>query len=506
MAAGQHGDAVSFLRRLGTNSAIYLFANFAQKGAAFLLIPLYTVYLVPEAYGILTVVSAINGFLTIAFTLALTGAITRFYFEYQDDPETLAEFWGTIICAVLLLSIFVGALMLLVGSWLLKPFIGSVPFWPFVALGIIATFFQPFFFTYLAVLQTRNQAWRYAVMSIGNFLVTTLLTLWLVVFDGRGVTGALAATLISSVLFFIIALWSLRHDFKFCLKWRHLRAALGYSLPQVPHALASQTTAITDRLILNSSMGTATTGIYAVGAMVAMVVEIAAQSINRSYVPLSMEALRDESAVKLDQLRQIGSLVTGSLCLLASVIAVFATELIQLLTPSAFAAAASVIPLLAFAGVASAIYYLFVNILFYDRTATRFIPVGTLVAAGLNVALALTLVPYFGLMGAASATLVAQTLVTILIAFIGKRFDPVSWAYGRYFLAFITAFACSYLLSRIELDSQFKTLFVKATGLLALTLPLGAILWSRLFILPHAALKLLQRTPRDAAHLFMNAR
>ncbi len=506
MEAGRHGDAMSLIRRLGTNSAIYLFANFMQKGAAFLLIPLYTVYLAPEAYGILTVVSAINGFMVIAFTLALSGAITRFYFDFQRDSEILAEFWGTIICAVLLLSIFVGGMLLFFGEGLLRPLIGDVPFRPFVALGIIATVFQPFFTIYLSVLQTRNMAWRYALMSFGNFLVTTLLTIWLVVFWGCGVSGALTATLISSVLFFMIALWSLRADFKPCLKWKHLRPALGYSLPQVPHALASQTTAITDRLILNSRMGVSATGIYAVGAMVAMVVEIAAQSINRSYVPLSMEALKNGSATELKQLKQIGNLVTGTMCLLGAAIAVFASEIIRLLTPDAFAAAATVIPLLAFAGVASAIYYMFVNILFFDRTATRLIPVATLVAAGLNVTLALSLVPHFGMMGAASASLVAQTLVTILIAFIGRRFDPVHWEYGRCFLAFITALVCSYLLSLLELEGMAQTILVKAAGLLALTLPLGAILWSRPFIVPQAALKILQRTPSAAAALFINAR
>ena len=135
----------------------------------------------------MAIVTAVNGLLSIAFTLGLTSAVTRFYFEFQDDPVQLAEFWGSILAFVLLLSTLVGGALLAVGEILLRPIIGNVAFWPFVALGVMATFFQPFFTTFLAVLQTRNQAGRYALVSLGHFALTTVLTLALVVLLRWGV-------------------------------------------------------------------------------------------------------------------------------------------------------------------------------------------------------------------------------------------------------------------------------------------------------------------------------
>ena len=64
-------------RQLGTNSVIFVITNVTQKAAMFLLMPLYTLYLDPAAFGVLAIVTAINGFLSIAFTLGLTGAVTR---------------------------------------------------------------------------------------------------------------------------------------------------------------------------------------------------------------------------------------------------------------------------------------------------------------------------------------------------------------------------------------------------------------------------------------------
>jgi O-antigen/teichoic acid export membrane protein len=120
------------LRVLGTNSAIYAATTLVQKGAAFLLMPLYTLYLEPAAFGVIAIVTAVNGFLTIAFTLGLTGAVTRFYFEYQEQPEQLAEFWGSVLTLVIVMSTLLAGALLLIGEHLLRPVLGGVPFWPYV--------------------------------------------------------------------------------------------------------------------------------------------------------------------------------------------------------------------------------------------------------------------------------------------------------------------------------------------------------------------------------------
>lgn len=494
---------MSMFRLFGVNSAIYTATNFLQKGAVFLLLPLYTQYLDPAAYGVLAIVTAINGFLSLAFTLNMMGAVTRFYFEYQDEPAMLAEFWGSVLSFVLLLSAVVGALLLVVGDKVLRPFIGSVPFWPYVALGVVTAFFQPFVTTYLGVLQARNQAARYAFISLSHFGLMTALTIALVVFLKWGVTGALVATLAAAIAFFIVALWSMRPDVRFCLRWRHVRPALSYSLPQVPHLVACQTTAIADRMILNTRLGPAAAGIYSVGAMISMVVEIAAASVNRAYMPLSMSALKSGHPTALAQIRAMGALVVAAFCLCGAFFGSYARELVALATTPAFAAAASVVPLLVFGGVAGAIYYLFVNILFFDRAAIKLLPIATLSAAALNLALALFLIPRFGLIGAATATLLAQISSTVLTAVIARRFDPIRWDYGRYTFAFAVSFGFSWLLSNVQMSHLIVTILAKMAGVLTLAVLLGFILWRRPLIFGEAAFRLMHGRPAEAAALFI---
>lgn len=493
------------LRRLGTNSAIYTATNFVQKGAIILLMPLYTRYLDPTAYGILAIVTAVNGFLSLAFTLNLTAAITRFYFEFRDDPETMGEFWGSVFSFVMLLSAASGVLLVIVGKVVLRPLLGDVPFWPYVALGVITTFFQPLFTTYLSLLQTRHQARQYALLSLSHFALTTVLTILLVIFLRQGAEGALTAVLAATATFFALSVWLLRSELRFGLSWRHLRSALGYSLPQIPHLLACQTTAIADRLILNARLGAAAAGLYSVGGMVSMVVEVVAASVNRAYVPISMGALQSRDSLELSQLRAVGSLIVAGFCLIGAAIGAFAAEIVRVIAAPSFQAAASVVPVMIFGGVAGAIYYLFVNVLIFDRSAVKFLPIGTLTAAALNVTLALILISRFGLIGAAAAYLAAQVVSTVLIGAIAHRFEPVRWDYGRYAAAFFCGLISSLLLSGLHGGGFVIQGLLKLAGLMILAVLLGLILWRRPLILAEAAVQLLRRRPSEAAALFLTA-
>jgi O-antigen/teichoic acid export membrane protein len=315
----------------------------------------------------------------------------------------------------------------------------------------------------------------------------------------------LVATLTATAAFFVLSLWLMRSELRINLHWRHLRPALSYSLPQVPHLVGCQTTAIADRLILNSRMGPAPAGLYSVAGMISMVVEVAATSVNRAYVPLSMSALKSRNAAELSQLHAMGSLIVAGFCLLGAAVGSFARELVHVIAAPSFASAANVVPVMIFGGVAGAIYYLFVTVLFFDRGAVKLLPLGTLTAAALNVTLALLLISRFGLIGAAVAFLTAQILSTILIAVIARRFDPVKWDYARYALVFIFSLAASVGLSMLNLGNPFLVALAKLAGLGALASLAGLILWGRPFILGVALLRVLRRRPGEAAALFSRA-
>jgi O-antigen/teichoic acid export membrane protein len=418
---------------------------FLQRGAAFLLLPLYTRYLTPADYGILSVVTAINGFLTTLFSLSLYSAMARFYFEYRDQPDVMREFFGTILVFLGFSSAAGCALLLLAGDWLLKPVLGEIPFWPYVAMGVAAVAFQPFLTSFLSLLQSEGQAVKYSLIAFLNFCTTLLLTIALVVFAGWGVSGPLAAALLCNVIFSVVALYDMRRQYRLCLRLNHLKRALAYSLPQVPHALNAQAMAATDRFLINHVLGRSATGLYSVGAMFGMVIDVVGQGVNRAYAPLSIEAIKGGQPAALEHLKQSGMLLVGGLALLAAGLSLASRELVQILTVPAFHSAAAIVPYIAFAGAVSAAYYIFVAVLFYDTQAVRLLPIATFSGAVVNVLLNLALIRRYGALGAGIAALSSQSLTAVAVAWLGGRYDPISWPYVRIVTLYIVCFAATLL-------------------------------------------------------------
>jgi len=480
---------MSIARRLGKNSTIYTFSNVVTKAINFLLLPLYTRFLSPHDYGIFAVVSSIGVFLSIFLLLALDGAMCRFYFEYRNEPEKLKEFWGTIICVISILCFTIGGMFLLFGEVLLKPFIGTIPFRPFVVIGIMTFMFTPFSNIYLALLQTREKARSYAIFSIVQTILTVVLVFVFVVYMRWNATGPLTAALITSIAFFIVSFHLLRNDITFCIKWPYLKEALKYSLPLVPHNLAAQISSIASKLFLNNLVSTAAAGLYNIGFLLGGVIAIIASSINQAYSPILMGILKVNDQRGLETLKKIGIFLVVLYCLVGSFIALFAREITIIFTTRAFYNSYVVVSFIAFYFVLTGIYYLLANIFFYHKQTTKLIALGTGIGAICTIVFNWWLIPKFGLLGGAVATLMSQAVVTTFVGILGRRYEKVNWEYAKFFFVFIIASFISIGVNSISGFGIWQLLPLKGSAFIILFFLLSLVAWGNPYYL-------LQQGPR----------
>jgi O-antigen/teichoic acid export membrane protein len=304
-----------------------------------------------------------------------------------------------------------------------------------------------------------------------------------VVFAQVGAIGPLIAALASSVAFCGIALYVMRHEIRWSLNVTYLRQALVYSLPILPHLLGWQVIATADRFILNRLMGTAAVGVYNVGAMFGMIMEVIGQGANRAYVPLSMGVLKKGGDEGLRELREMGTLIVATFALGGAFLAFFSRELVFLFTAPPFHDAAAIVPFIAFAGAANGIYYVLINVLFYDMRATRYLPLGTATSAVSSVGINLFLVPSYGILGAGIAALASQLITTVVIGVVARRFDPVRWPYGSFTAIFVSCFALSMLVASCSLEISVISVLLKVGLFGLLVLVLSRLVWGDPFYL-----------------------
>ncbi|MBL1992578.1 sugar lyase, partial [Klebsiella pneumoniae] len=79
------------------NSFLYTFSSLLINAVSFFLLPVYTLFLTPQDYGI---VNLANNFIQVtifAIAFSLYSAVVRFYADFKNDIEKVKRFYGTIV-------------------------------------------------------------------------------------------------------------------------------------------------------------------------------------------------------------------------------------------------------------------------------------------------------------------------------------------------------------------------------------------------------------------------
>tara|TARA_R110001583_G_scaffold82491_1_gene218770 strand:- start:7022 stop:8467 length:1446 start_codon:yes stop_codon:yes gene_type:complete len=415
-----------FKSKILANSGIYMIINLLQKGINFLLIPILTTYLTTYDYGIVAVVTAVNAFLNVLYILSLNGCLNRFYYEYKEDKKKVKKLFGTIVTFVLGFSATLSIILVVGHKIFLDPFLKEVDFYPFMVLGMISVLFNPIFTIYQNTLQAKQEGKRYGRNNIAFFFTNLLFLLISVIILNLGAKGVLGALALTNLLFFIYSLFQFGKEFSFGIDKNILKQSLKYSLPLVPHSISGVTTNIIDRLFVNSMISTSITGIYNLGSTFGSIIFLIASGINQAFVPWFTERVKSNDIEKIPFFAKSLILVY---CFVALGISFFSKEVIEWVTPIEYHEAWKIVPVISFAFVFHGCYYFFSTPFFYDISGkgSRTLPMFTITSAFLNVLLNYFLIKNYGMVGAASATLISKVFLVLGLSFYYKKFVNINY-------------------------------------------------------------------------------
>jgi len=385
----------------------------------FLLLPVYTAYLSPANFGVLNVVMSLSSILSIFILMSLNAAATRFY--YLNTSEDYAkELWGTLVTIILLNSLFIGGVVLLFHRYLVDPFIGKIPFFPFVFLGILNVILSPLFLFFQSYLQAIQDGVKYSVYTISFFLIQVSLTLYSLIVLKLGVEGLLLANVITSAIFFVYVVFTFLPKIKLGFRKDILSESFKYSIPLLPHSLAAWSSGMVDKLLLNGLANQRETGLYSAGLQFGGIVALVEGAVNKAFVPwfFQKESEGEEGRRKIEN---AGELFILSFSFLALILSLFAKEILFVMVDSKYRSISNIIPIIAFTNVFNGIYYLHVNVLFIKNTNRVFLI--TVFGAVVNIFTNLILIPKIGLYGAVVAHFLTMLSISLLAVIISKRLN-----------------------------------------------------------------------------------
>lgn len=457
------------LRRISSQTLIYGLGDAATRIAALLLLPIYTRLLSPDDYGKLAICILFATVVGLILDFGQRTAFFRFYFD-SDDPAARRRLTGTVL--IFLLAAAAATLLPLIWFFhrIASPLVKDVALIPLIQIALITTFFDLGSTIPFAIFRAKQYAVQYAVLSLARFLISVCLGITGVVILRWGVLGLICANLATSVLFFMICLALSAREIQWTVDLSLLGSLLRFGLPLVPAGLAYWALNLSDRFFLQKYADLSQVGVYALSYSIAGVLHMIMGWFNTAYAPYCYSLAKDQNARNVYARMMVYSLT--ALTLIGLGLSLFAPEVLAVLTPPQFHGAARVIPLVVLSYLFFELYYLISFGL--DLTMkTSYAPIIIGAGALINLILNLILIPRFGMMGAATATVLSYMLLPLIEYPIVQRFYPVRYEWWRLLKLFIVSIGIylvgmSLKTGRVWVDLAVGILLVLAWGLILL--------------------------------------
>lgn len=398
------------------HSALYLVARGLPGIINFLAIAVYTRLLPPAEFGRYALVVAGVGLAHVIIFQWLQLVLIRFVPTCRDDCRRLL---GGLLVVFVALSLVAGGVGL-----------GAAAFWPdpawqrLLLLAVPLLLMQAWLEFNLAYASARLAPGDYGRLTgaravVGLGVGATLA--WVGLGASAPLLGLLLGACVAALLFGRSAWRGVRPQ---RLERQELRRYLAYGLPLTVTFALDWVVACADRVMLGWLLDVGAAGLYAVGYDLAQhSVGLLLCVIHIASYPLAVHALEQRGEAEArEQLRQNGELLLGVGWAAAAGLAVLAPLVATVLVGADYrVAAAMVIPWIALAAAVGGFKALYLDIAFHLGRNSRGLVISGGFAAVVNLGLNLALIPPFGIIGAAWATVLSLFCGALISLILGRR-------------------------------------------------------------------------------------
>jgi O-antigen/teichoic acid export membrane protein len=447
------------LKKLFTHSSIYGLGNILGKVTGFLLIPFYTHYLHPTQYGRLELLDLSLSFMGLMLGALATAPLLRFYYHFENDRMKKRVF------STALLTAFTAALPLAFAGLHFAPQLSILLLKSAAYAGYLKVISLSFLLTCMGTV-----AWEYLIARQRATLIVSLklpllalalfLNIYLVAFAHLGVLGVLYSGLITNFVGVCIVVSLMLKEVGLGFDLGILKTCVAFGFPLIFSNLGAFALNFSDRFFLQYFSTTSVVGTYSLGYKFGFMV---------SFLVIQPFALIWSSEIYLIDKRTDGRSVFSKLanhfCLTLVVVAlglsVLSKEVITILADPSFRAASAVIPIVALA-------YVFYGMASYFRAgmyiSKKTVYIGAIGIGGgaLDILLNFILIPRYGAMGAAWATLMSFGAMAGLTYGFAQKAYHVPYRLPRLSLPILIGVAVYLLSTCLSVSSLWVTALLKA--------------------------------------------
>ena len=395
--------------------AAYTIGNYLLKGISFLTLPIFVRLMTSAEYGNFNTYLAYESILTIVVSLALYASLKNARYQFTTDNG-----FESYVSSCILLSILSTILFLIFGN-LIYPFVVDFVDMSRLVFNLLiihsyATSLLTLYQSYLSIFYKYK---GFLLVSFINVLANVALSV-LLMFSFLNHDKFLARVLGSVVPVILIGLFIIFRFFKIgghSINTNHWKYGLAFSLPLIFHGISQVILNQFDRIMIKRMTGASNAGVYSFAYNLSCLVAITATSLQQIWQPWFYERMVEKD---IGSIKKRGDQFAFGMMLFIVCVVLGIKEVADIVGTDEYGQSIFYLIPLLLGGYFSFLYLLPSQVeYFYEKT--KYIAVGTCVAAILNIVFNYFGILYFGSIAAAYTTLIVYCIYFFIHFYISIR-------------------------------------------------------------------------------------
>ena len=419
------------LKNFGKDASLYGMSQIVGQLIGFFLIPIYTTYLTPTDYGVMTLLGFYTLFYSPLSHLGFQGAMFRFV-GLSKTMEEETSFISTAVKAVLVISVVFSLCSQAFVGILEKTLLNSQEYTVLLKItiwGALPASLSQFGYSLLRV---KRKVQTIFWLNNSNLILSIGLNVWFIVGLKMGLMGITLAGAISGIVAFL-SVW---YFAKIPLNWEFDRFKFKkmaiYGLPNVPHYLIAIVMMFFGQYMVNRMLSPGELGLYAIAWKFCLPLTAIVGIVQSSWSAYKYDLIRTDEHSK-DTLGKFVLLMILFFSILYIILGVMGPYVLEIMANSSFHKAGSYIAFLALIPLFNGIYHsLGSGISLGERQ--YLMPVISALGCGVSIGASFLLIPHFGIPGAGISTAIGWAIMAILGLFYGQSNFHINFDLIRIFL------------------------------------------------------------------------
>lgn len=420
-----------FRSRLFKKMFVYTIADGLSKALSFLVLPLVSVYLVPEQLGIATNFDVIKNILMLLAGQTLIGALPYFY--YDRNKEQVGVLIFNLLLTIAVCLILFTAVILFFNS-LIEEYL-HIGLW-LQLLSVISVFAQMVSDINLQLYRLEEKAKTFGILQIIQCVVYLSLLILFVVILRLEAVGKIMSLVSGISLMMMVHLFLLkkRKYILFKINKDEIKGLLRYGLPLLPHALSFWIKGGMDKILITTFCGLSANGLYSMALSFGGAYSIFSSSFSSAFVPYLQKRLRQISPENEEEEKK--SIVKLSykifllFILLGTILVVACWVAINYLLSSNYQGAFQFIPFI-MAGLTIYSFYTLVIQYPFMVKKTKCLGMITFCGSILQMLITYVLVSTIGVDGVKYSLVIGASIIVSAVWWYSNKVFPMPWFYLR---------------------------------------------------------------------------